>query len=190
MHDHGVRDVPVWRRYVGLVALMLAAVSVVTFLAFMSFSVRLSKALVYGGDPIAALYLNAPTISAVTGAASVVIAIVAMWGSRQAMITAIAGLGISVPVFAGFMFIAFGVISKVAPQADQGLEALPAAYSMTFMASPPAIGLAGALLATGLVLWRLRSTKGHRPAIAASIAGGMVTAYWIFDVLVMSASSE
>jgi len=51
------------------------------------------------------------------------------------------------------------------------------------------VGMMGPLVAGAVVLW-LRGVRGHRPAIAALVTGGMVTVYWIFDLLVMTVSSE
>ena len=63
--------VSTWQKWLGALAMLSAAVSVVTFLVFFSVTAEFSKALVYGGDPLTMLYLSAPTISTVTGAASI-----------------------------------------------------------------------------------------------------------------------
>jgi hypothetical protein len=183
---------PAWRRWLGALALLSALVSVGTFLAFFSVSAQYSKALVYGGDLMTMLYLNAPTISTVAGVASVVMAIVAMWGSRRAMNAAISGFAIAVPVFIGLMYAAFSLMFSQPPAADVNFPSPPpTALLVTFKPTPPAIGMVGPLLVMGAVLlWRRTGVLSRRPAIAAFISGGMVAAYWILDFLIMSASSE
>jgi len=58
------------------------------------------------------------------------------------------------------------------------------------MLSPPVIGIAVVAIAAPAVLSRLRGVSGLRLAIASMVAGGVVTAYWLFNLLIFSLNGE
>jgi hypothetical protein len=171
--------------WLGVVALLLALTSLVTFIPFFVVSVQLTKALAYSGNSLVALYFNAPSISGLAGAASLVLSIVAMRRAPRALKWGGAGLGVGLATFLVVMIGTAGLRYSVGPTG--GGESLPiTSPTLTFAPSPPAIGMTVPVIGLVASLPWLRGVSPHRPAIAAMVAGGLVTAYWLLNLLIFS----
>jgi len=177
-----------WQRRSGLVALVLGAVSLATFLAFFSISVQIPKSLVYRGDTLARIYLNVPTISGLSGAVGVVLAIVALGGSKRSTKVAVIGLAVAVGIFVVFMVFVAEAMAAIAPPAPPS-NAAPATVSFAFVPTPPAIAAVASLLALSAMLVWLRVISGRRPAFAGVIMGGVPLVYWVLSLLIVASGA-
>ena len=179
-----------WRLWLGVVALLLALVSLAAFMTFSSVSVHMPKALAYQPSLLVAVYLNMQFISSASGTVAVILALVALLDSPRALRTAGLGLAVGVVLFFGVMFAVSEVMLSLAPP-DLGLEAgAPTAVSIVFAPSPPAVGMVGPVIGTMALLISVRGVAERRPAIGALIVGGLVMAYWLLSLVVFGAASE
>jgi hypothetical protein len=169
--------------WLGVVALLLALTGLVTFIAFFVVSVQLTKALAYSGNSLVALYFHAPSISGLAGAASFVLSIVAMRRAPRALRWGGAGLGVGVVTFLVVMIGTAGLLYSAVP--TSGGDGPITSLALTFTPSPPAIGMAVPVIGLAASLPWLRGIS-HWPAVAAMVAGGLVTAYWLLELLVFS----
>jgi hypothetical protein len=148
-----------------------------------SISVQIPKALVYGGDPRAWIYLNLPTISGLSGAGAVALAIAAFRSSKRPTKAVVIGLAVGVDAFVALMVLVAVVMVPHAPPALPSQEAL-VGVSLAFMLSPPAIGALASLLALAAMLLWLRGISGRRPAFAGLIMGCVPLVYWLLSLLI------
>ena len=171
-----------WQRWSGTGSLLLGAVSLAAFLAVFSLSIQLPKAVVFGGGPIAFIYINLPTISVLPGAGAVVLAIVALTGSKRSTKVAVIGFAVGAGAFATTMVFVAGAMAPTALSAFPN-DAAPVAISVGFMPTPPAIAVVAPLLVLVAMLLWLRGIAGRRVAIAGLIMGGVPVIYWLFALL-------
>ena len=171
-----------WQRWSGTGSLLLGAVSLAAFLAMFSLSIQLPKALVYGGGPIAFVYINLPAISALPGAGAVVLAIAALTGSKRSTKVAVIGFAVGVGAFVTTMVFVAGAMAPIAPSGFPS-DAAPVAASVAFMPTPPAIAVVAPLLVLVAMLLWLRGIAGRRVALAGLIMGGVPVVYWLFALL-------
>jgi len=166
-----------------------AAISVGAFVTVMSISGHVPKAIAYSSNPLYAAYLWAPSISEIAGVASVVLAIIALRGSSWGLQAAVAGVAIGIVLFLFVTILAFNLMSTVAPPPMDGKVVAPASFPLLVL-SPPLVGIAGVAIAAVAALSRLRGVSGLRLAIASLVMGGVVTAYWLFNLLIMNFNGE
>jgi hypothetical protein len=170
------------RNWPGLLALVLAVASVVTFMAFMSVSGPFPKSIGYGHNLLFEAYTQAPVISLVGGALAVVVGIIALWRASSALWTAIVSAIVGIALFNALMVAAAHMASALSPP-PLDAKAMAAASTPTIALSPPLVGIAALVIGVAAVLGMRRSISGHRPAIAALIMGGATTFYWLFNMV-------
>lgn len=179
-----------WRLWLGVVALLLALVSLATFMTFSSVSVQMPKALAYQPSLPVAVYLNMQLISSASGTVAVVLALVALLDSPRALLAAGLGLAVGVVLFFGVMFAVSDIMLSLAPP-ELGPEAgAPTVVSIVLAPSPPAVGMVGPVIGTIAFLIIVRGVAERRPAIGALIVGGLVMAYWLLSLVVFGAASD
>lgn len=163
----------------GMLALLLAVVSGVAFIAFMSVSGQIPKALAFRPNPLFDAYIEAPLASGLFGAAAVVVAILAMSRAGGPVLGAIVGAIVGAALFLGLMVIVAHVEFSLAPPPSDWVDApIFPALALT----PPAIAMAALGVGTAAVLAVLKGASGYRPAIAAMTIGGAVGFYWLLDL--------
>jgi hypothetical protein len=175
--------------WLGASALVMAAISLVTFGMVMSISGPFPKAVAYSPNLLFAIYSVSPTISAVSGVVSILIATIALRRASLALEVAAIGIAIGILLFFFVTILAANVMSTVAPAPPEG-KGLAASSIPLIALSPPVVGMAAVLIGVVAVLSRLRGVSGLRPAIAALITGGVVTAYWLLNLVMLSAGGD
>lgn len=170
-------------------AFLMAAISVAMFVTFMSISGPIPKAIAYSSNLLFAVYWWAPLVSEVAGVVSVVLAIVALRGSSRGLKFALVGVAIGILLFFFVTIFAASLMSTLAPPPIDGKVVAPASFPLLVL-SPPVIGIAVVAIAAVAVLSRLRGVSGLRPAIASMVTGGVVSAYWLFSLLIFSRNGE
>lgn len=175
--------------WLGVLAIAMAAISVVMLVTFMSISGPIPKAIAYGSNSLYVAYSYAPLVSAIAGLLSVVLAVIALRGSSRSLAVGLAGAAIGIVVF---FFITGLVANAMNGVAQPPIEA-KGVQSSNFPSiglSPPVVGIAGVAIPAAVVLSRLRGVSGQRLAIAGLITGGVVTAYWLFSLLILNLGGD
>lgn len=170
------------RKWPGIVALLLAAVAVTGFIAFMSVSGQIPKSLAYRPDVGFELYIEAPVISGLAGTSSVVAAILALRLASAPLWAPIVAATVGVALFDAVMVIAAQVMLVAAPVVPEATD-LAVPHFPSFASSPPDVAMAMLGVGTSAVLARTKSAPGQRPAIAALILGAAVASYWLFNLV-------
>lgn len=163
----------------GLLALLLAVVSAMAFIAFMSTAGQIPKALSFRPNLLFEAYSEAPRVSGLFGVAAIVVAVVALARARGPVWGAIVGSVVGAALFVVVMVIVARVEFSLALPPSAGMD------SPTFPAlalTPPAIAMVTLDVGTAATLVALKRTAGHRPAIAALTIGGAVAIYWLLDL--------
>lgn len=175
--------------WLGVLAFAMAAISVAMFVTFMSISGPVPKAIAYGSNTLYAAYSYAPLVSGIAGLVSVVLALIALRGSSRSLAVGLVGAAIGIVVF---FFITGLVANAMSGVAQPAIEAkgIESSSFPSVVLSPPVVGISVVAIAAAVVLSRLRSVQGHRLAIAGLITGGVVTAYWLFSLLLLNLSVE
>ncbi len=171
------------RDWPGLLALVLAVASVVTFIAVASVSGPFPKSIAYGDNLLFEAYIRSPTISLDAGALAVAVGIIALWRASSVLWTAIVSAIVGIALFNAVMVVAAQVVSALLPPALDA-KAMAEASSPTITLSPPVIAMASLVIGVAAVLGMRRSVSGHRLAIAALIMGGATTVYWLLNLVV------
>ena len=175
--------------WLGVSAFLMASISVAMFVTFMSISGPIPKAIAFSSNLLYAVYLRAPLVSEVAGVVAVVLAIVALRGSSRGLKVAPVGVVIGILLFFFVTILDASLVSTLAPPPIDDKVVAPATFPL-FVLSPPVIGIAVVVIATVAVLSRLRGVSGLRLAIASMVTGGVVTAYWLFNLLIFSVNGE
>src|SRR6266852_5319510 len=105
------------RNWLGLLALVLAVASVVTFMAFMSVSGPFPKSIAYGHNLLFEAYTQAPVISLVAGALAVAVGIIALWRASSVLWMAIVSAIVGIALFSAVMVDAAQMASALSPPA-------------------------------------------------------------------------
>jgi hypothetical protein len=165
----------------GLLALIVAVLSVGEFVGFMSITGQVPKSIAFRPNLLFDLYIQAPLISGFGGAAAVALGMLALrrtpavlWGSTVGGIVGIA-------LFNATMVVAFTVMSRLAPPKLQGPTDFTGFPSIA--PSPPAIAMGALVIGVTLVMARMRNVSGRRQAIAAMVLGAAVSFYWMFNIV-------
>ena len=170
-------------------AFLMASISVAMFVTFMSISGPIPKAIAFSTNLLYAVYLRAPLVSEVAGVVAVVLAMVVLRGSSRGLKAALVGVAIGILLFFFVTILAASLVSTLAPPPIDGKVVAPASFPLLVL-SPPVIGIATVAIAAVAVVSRLRGVSGLRLGIASMVTGGVVTAYWLFSLLILSLNGE
>lgn len=176
-------------RWLRVSAYVMAAISVAAFVTFISISGPVPKAIAYGSNPLFAAYSWAPFISGVAGVLSVVLAVTTLRGSSRGTQVGLMGLAIGILLFFFVTVLAANVLRTAAPPPIEGKGVTTASFPLIVL-SPPVIGFAAVAVGAVIALSRLRNVSGSRLTIASLVAGGVVTSFWLLNLLLLNLSTE
>lgn len=170
-------------------AFLMAGISVAMFVTFMSISGPIPKAIAYGSNSLYVAYSYAPLISGLAGLLAVVLGVIALRDSSRGLTVALVGVAIGILLFFLITGLVANAMSAVAQPPIEAKGVAPSSFPSIGL-SPPVVGISGVAIATAVVLTGLRGVSGHRLAISGLITGGVVTAYWLFSLLILNLSGE
>jgi hypothetical protein len=177
------------RKWLAALALALAVICVVTFATALSITGPFPKSVAYGHNPLFEAYSESSLISGATAPAALVIALVALRSARRALLIAIVCAVIGTLIFIVVTSIAAHLIGPFEPSPLVGKGDAAASFPVLVL-SPPMVGMAGVVIGVIALLALLRGVSGLRSAMAALILGGVVTAYWLLDLVLLAAGGE